>query len=57
MTDNIRVIDAAGRRIGTVRDYGVFDLQEKKVFEAKPNTTFKEIIRILQMKNKKEATA
>jgi len=57
MANNILVIDAAGRRIGTVRNYSVFSLQEKKVFEAKPNTTFKEIVAILQMKNTKEATA
>jgi len=48
MTNNILVIDAAGRRIGTVRNYSVFSLQEKKVFEAKPKTTFKEIVTVLQ---------
>jgi len=54
------VFDATGRHIGTVRNYSVFSLQEKKVFEAKPKTTFKEIVTILQtekpMKREKEAS-
>jgi len=46
--ENLLVIDATGRRIGEVRGYDVFDLQGRKVFEAKPKTTFKEIVTVLQ---------
>jgi len=48
MTNKVLVIDATGRHIGLVRDYDVFDLQGRKVFEAKPKTTFKEIVTVLQ---------
>lgn len=43
----ILVSDATGRPIGTINNYDVFNLKGKKVFEAKPKTTFKEIVRIL----------
>lgn len=40
----IQVIDATGRTIGTVdEDNNVFNLKGKKLFEAKPETTIKEI--------------
>lgn len=43
----IQVIDATGRTIGTVNGYNVLNLKGKKIFEAKPETTIKEIIKRL----------
>ena len=43
----ILVIDSTGRTIGAVKDYNVVNLAGKKVLEAKPKTTFKQIVKVL----------
>lgn len=45
----IKIIDSTGRSIGTIKDHSVFNLAGKKIFEAKPKTTLKEIIKMLKI--------
>ena len=44
----IQIIDS-GRTIGTVNDCTVLNLKGKKICEVKPNTTFKEIIKLIKI--------
>lgn len=44
----IQVIDS-GKTIGTVNDCTVLTLKGKKICDVKPNTTFKEIIKLIKI--------
>ncbi len=43
------VIDATGRTIGIVNGCTVLTLKGKRIFEAKPETTLKEIIKLINI--------
>lgn len=43
----IIVTDSTGKLVGKVKDYTVYNVEGKKVYKAKPETTFKQIVQIL----------
>lgn len=43
----IVVTDSTGKLVGKVKDYTLYDTRGKKVYKAKPETTFKKIVQIL----------
>lgn len=53
MKMEIVVTDSTGKLVGKVKDYTVYDVQGKKVYKAKPETTFKKIVQILLSNSQK----
>lgn len=48
------VTDSTGRLAGKVEGYTVYNARGKKVYEAKPETTIDEIVRILLTDSQKD---
>lgn len=49
----IILTDSTGRLVGKVEGYTVYDKHGKKVYEAKPETTIDDIVRILLSNSQK----